>query len=275
MDTVISSISVSQLLQRSGTASAPFLIDVRRLQSFESDHVLIAGATWRDPFSVGDWLKFLPYHREIAVYCVHGHEISKNTCAALRMAGLNAHYLEGGIEAWKAGGGPTIKKQASVPIPSLVNKPSKWITRERPKIDRIACPWLIRRFIDPCAEFLYVPSEQVCEAAEIKQAIPYDVPDVQFSHRGDLCSFDAFLADFELDNPALARLAVIVRGADTARPDLAPQCAGLLAVSLGLSALYDDDIEMLERGMLVYDALYAWIKSARAEVHNAKLFEKT
>jgi rhodanese-related sulfurtransferase len=274
MDTVISGISVFQLLQRCGAASAPFLIDVRRLQSFELDPVMIAGATWRDPFSVGDWLKFLPYHREIAVYCVHGHEISKNTCAALRMAGLNAHYLEGGMEAWKAGGGPTMKKQASVPIPSLVNKPSKWITRERPKIDRIACPWLIRRFIDPCAEFLYVPSAQVREAAELRQAIPYDVPDVQFSHRGDLCSFDAFLADFELDDPVLADLAVIVRGADTGKPGLTPQSPGLLAVSLGLSVNYPDDHAMLEHGMVIYDALYAWIRSARTEVHNADLFRK-
>ncbi len=274
MDTVISSISASQLLHRSGSASAPFLIDVRRLQSFESDHAMIAGATWRDPYTVGDWLKFLPYHREIAVYCVHGHEISKNTCAALRTAGLNAHYLEGGIEAWKAGGGPTIKKQASVPIPSLVNKPSKWITRERPKIDRIACPWLIRRFIDPCAEFLYVPSVQVRDAAKIRQAIPYDVPDVQFSHRGDLCSFDAFLADFELDDPVLADLAMIVRGADTGKPGLTPQSPGLLAVSLGLSVNYPDDHAMLEQGMVLYDALYAWVRSARAEVHNADLFKK-
>ena len=274
MDTVASSISVAQLRQRSGSASFPFLIDVRRLQTFESENSMIAGATWRDPVAVGDWLKFLPYHREIAVYCVHGHEISKNTCAALREAGLNAHYLEGGMNGWKAGGGPTVRKQAALAIPSAANKPSKWITRERPKIDRIACPWLIRRFIDPCAEFLYVPSAQVLDAAESRQAIAYDVPDVQFSHRGDLCSFDAFLADFGLDDPALGDLALIVRGADTGKTELTPQSAGLLAVSLGLSVNYPDDHAMLEQGMVIYDALYAWICSARAEVHNADLFKK-
>ena len=145
MDTVSPSISVAELLRHCGSASTPFLIDVRRLQTFESERAMIAGATWRDPAAVGDWLKFLPYHRDIVVYCVHGHEISKNSCAALRSAGLDARYLEGGINAWKSGGGPMLKKEASLQIPSPVNKPTKWITRERPKIDRIACPWLIRR----------------------------------------------------------------------------------------------------------------------------------
>ena len=150
---------------------------------------------------------------------------------------------------------------------------SKWVTRERPKIDRIACPWLIRRYIDPRAQFLYVPAAEVRTVAQAQQAIPYDVPEVQFSHRGDLCSFDAFLEDFELDDPALAELARIVRGADTGRLELAPQSSGLLAVSLGLSVNYADDHAMLEQGMVVYDALYAWIRSARAEVHNADLFK--
>ena len=274
MDTVSPGISVTELLRHSGSAGTPFIIDVRRLQTFASEDRMVAGATWRDPAAVGDWLKFLPVHRDIAVYCVHGHEISKNTCAALRAAGLNANYLEGGIQAWLAGGGPTIKKPAALPIPSSANKPSKWITRERPKIDRIACPWLIRRFIDPCAEFLYVPSNQVLDAAAAKQAIPYDVPDVQFSHRGDLCSFDALLTDFALDDPVLADLAMIVRGADTGNPGLTPQSAGLLAVSLGLSVNYPNDHAMLEQGMIVYDALYAWLRAARAEVHNADLFRK-
>jgi rhodanese-related sulfurtransferase len=270
MDTVISSISVPRLLQQFGSARAPFLIDVRRVQNFSSEARMIAGATWRDPAAVGDWLKFMPRHRDIAVYCVHGYEISKNTCAALRAAGVNAYYLDGGIEAWTAAGGPTMQKDAALAVPSAVNRPSRWITRERPKIDRIACPWLIRRFIDPCAEFLYVPSDQVRAVAEAQQAIPYDVPDVQFSHRGELCSFDAFLADFALDDPALADLARIVRGADTGRPELTPQSPGLLAISRGLSLNYADDHAMLEHGMVVYDALYAWIRSTRAEDQSAK-----
>jgi rhodanese-related sulfurtransferase len=274
MDTVISSISPSELLQRSGSAQASFLIDVRRLQAFEADNVMIAGATWRDPLFAGDWLENLPRNREITVYCAEGHEISQSACAALRGAGLNARFLQGGIVAWKASGGPTIRKQPALPIPSAANNPSKWITRERPKIDRIACPWLIRRFVDPCAEFLYVPSSQVRHAAEANRAIPYDVPDVRFSHRGNQCSFDAFLADFELNEPALTDLAAIVRGADTGKLELTPQSPGLLAISLGLSALFEDDQVMLENGMLVYDALYAWLRVARAEIHNADLFKK-
>ena len=156
----------------------------------------------------------------------------------------------------------------------LQHSNSRWVTRERPKIDRIACPWLIRRFIDPRAEFLYVPSAQVLAVAKAEQAIPYDVPDVQFSHRGELCSFDAFLADFAIDDPALAELALVVRGADTGTPPLTPQSPGLLAISLGLSLNYADDHAMLEHGMVVYDALYAWIRSAPAEIHGAGLYKK-
>ena len=144
----------------------------------------------------------------------------------------------------------------------------KWVTRERPKIDRIACPWLIARFIDREPEFLFVPPGDVIAVARDRGAIPYDVPNVELSHVGELCSFDAFLRKYRLGgDPSLAELAVIVRGADTARPDLAPQAAGLLAVSLGLSHLYRDDQEMLKHGMVVYDALYAWCRNVRGETH--------
>jgi hypothetical protein len=144
----------------------------------------------------------------------------------------------------------------------------KWVTRERPKIDRIACPWLITRFIDPDPEFLYVPADQVLAVAEERNAIPYDIPGVEFSHVGELCSFDAFLAKYDLDEPALQQLAVIVRGADTSRLDLTPQSAGLFAISLGLSARFQDDHEMLAHGMVMYDALYAWCGSCQDEQHN-------
>jgi hypothetical protein len=143
----------------------------------------------------------------------------------------------------------------------------KWITRERPKIDRIACPWLITRFIDSKAEFLFVPACEVRTTALTQGATPYDIPDVELSHVGESCSFDAFLRKYRLDDPALAELALIVRGADTARPDLAPQAAGLLAISLGLSHLYGDDHEMLRHGLVIYDALYAWCRHARGETH--------
>ena len=143
----------------------------------------------------------------------------------------------------------------------------KWVTRERPKIDRIACPWLVARFIDRDAEFLYVPAAEVMKVAEETGAIPYDVPGVEHGHVGEQCSFDAFLRLHDLADPVLHDLAVIVRGADTGRPDLAPQCAGLLAISQGLSVMYRDDHEMLRQGMAVYDALYAWLRHARAETH--------
>lgn len=143
----------------------------------------------------------------------------------------------------------------------------QWVTRERPKIDRIACPWLVLRFIDPEAEFLYVPADRVLSVARETGAVPYDVPDVEFSHDGDLCSFDAFLKRYGLDDPALRDLAVIVRGADTGHPELSPQAPGLLAISLGLSALFKDDHEMLRQGLVVYDALYAWLGQARNERH--------
>ncbi|HJS38822.1 MAG TPA: chromate resistance protein ChrB domain-containing protein [Burkholderiales bacterium] len=145
--------------------------------------------------------------------------------------------------------------------------PTRWVTRERPKVDRIACPWLVRRFIDPDAEFLYVPKEDVLRVAKERSAIPYDVPDVEFTHVGGRCSFDAFVYRYHLTDPAMQELASIVRGADTNRPDLAPQAAGLVSVSLGLSALYADDHEMLEHGMVVYDALYAWCRGDKNEVH--------
>ena len=144
----------------------------------------------------------------------------------------------------------------------------KWITRERPKIDRIACPWLISRFIDPAAEFLYVPAADVLKIAAETGATPYDIPGVDMTHVGELCSFDAFLSKHALVEPALQQLATIVRGADTSRLDLAPQSAGLYAVSLGLSQVFKDDHEMLRHGMVVYDALYAWCKTCQAETHN-------
>jgi hypothetical protein len=144
----------------------------------------------------------------------------------------------------------------------------KWVTRERPKIDRIACPWLITRFIDPEPEFLYVPADQVMATAKATGAEPYDVPGVRFTHEGELCSFDAFMKAYKLSEPALQQLALIVRGADTAKLSLAPQSAGLLALSLGLSRVFSDDHEMLRHGLWLYDALYAWCRDGQGEPHN-------
>ena len=143
----------------------------------------------------------------------------------------------------------------------------KWVTRERPKIDRVACPWLIERFIDRDAKFLFVAASDVMRVAREAGATPYDVEGVELTHDGPLCSFDALLVRYRVDDPALASLAVIVRGADTARLDLAPQCAGLLAISLGLSRLFADDHELLRHGFVMYDALYAWLREAQGETH--------
>jgi len=254
------SVTASRLKLELASGEPPLLIDVRREPAFRSATDLAAGALRRDPAPVSSWAKTLPRASSVVVYCVHGHEVSQNVAQALRGIGIAARFLEGGLEeGWKAAGGEVARKPKEAA--------TRWVTRERPKIDRIACPWLIRRFVDPGAEFLYVPSKEVLRAAMERDATPYDVPDVHFSHDGELCSFDAFLATYRLTDPALAELALIVRGADTDRHDLAPQAAGLAAVSLGLSRLYADDHAMLAQGMLLYDALYLWCKEGKSEVH--------
>jgi len=239
---------------------------VRKSATFRAAPELIRGALRRDPLRVAEWAKTLPAASSVVVYCVHGREVSQGVAQAVGAAGIRAAYLEGGIEGWREIAGELARKPAGAS--------SRWVTRERPKVDRIACPWLIRRFVDPGAEFLYVPAAEVRNAAAARDAVPYDIADVKFSHDGDRCSFDAFLAAYRLRDPALAELALIVRGADTGKLELTPQSPGLLAVSLGLSVNYPDDHAMLDHGMVVYDALYAWIRSTRAEVHSADLSKK-
>jgi rhodanese-related sulfurtransferase len=237
----------------------PLVIDVRSASAYaEADRVL-PGAIRRDPERIAEWSAALELGRRIVVYCAHGREIGRGAAASLRERGLPARALAGGIAAWAAQGLPLAAK----PTP-----PSLWVTRERPKIDRIACPWLIRRFIDPDARFLYVSPEAVMATAAAEGATPYDIPGVEFSHEGEGCSFDAFLRRYGLEAPGLARLAVIVRGADTSRPELTPQSPGLFAISLGLSAIFADDHEMLRHGLVVYDALYAWCRALQTETHN-------
>lgn len=255
------SITGSELKSKLSGSTAPLLIDVRRATAFRTASEMAAGALRRDPADVASWARALPRAASIVTYCVHGHEVSQNAAKALRDLGFSASYLEGGLEeGWKAAGGELLSKPAEAA--------TRWVTRERPKIDRIACPWLIARFVDPDAEFLYVPQKQVLDSAKENRATPYDVPDVHFTHDGDLCTFDTFIRTYRLgDDPGLAKLAVIVRGADTARLDLAPQAAGLLAVSLGLSRHFQDDHEMLRHGMVIYDALYAWCKDGQDEAH--------
>lgn len=253
------SISPAALRQSLCTASPPLVIDVRREERFREAPDLVRGALRRDPARAADWARTLPRASSVVVYCVHGHEVSQRAAQALADAGIASRFLEGGIEGWRESGGPLAGKPKGAS--------TRWVTRERPKIDRIACPWLVARFVDPQAEFLYVPSPEVRRIAKEKDAVAYDVPDVEFTHEGERCSFDAFLAHYRLRDPALDELATIVRGADTGRLDLAPQAAGLAAISLGLSRNFDDDHEMLKHGMVMYDALYRWCKEGKQEVH--------
>jgi rhodanese-related sulfurtransferase len=261
MDAGRFSISAAELYPRFGTAAAPLVIDVRREAAFAADEWMIAGALRRPPETVEGWRHDIDRDRPVVVYCAHGHEVSQGAAGVLREAGIAARYLEGGIAAWTEAGLPRRRK--------IDQKTQSWVTRERPKIDRIACPWLIRRFIDPEATFLFVPTEQVFDVARVSGAVAYDIPGAEpFSHDGELCSFDAFLKVYGIGDAALDHLAVIVRGADTARLELAPQSPGLLALSLGLSANFADDHAMLEHGMVMYDALYIWCRSGQSETHN-------
>jgi rhodanese-related sulfurtransferase len=253
MDTV--SISPRTLYTQLGTPNAPWILDVRRQETYDAATDVIISA-----LRVKDVVAFADQHavnRPIVAYCFHGLELGANAANALREAGHDAVFLEGGIDAWRGEGLPTIRKHPEWHVPGG----SRWITRERPKIDRIACPWLIRRFIDPLATFDYVPTKQVFDEAKSRDAVPYDIPGAVVTHRDERCSFDALIEDFALHDPALDHLATIVRGADTDRHDLAPQCAGLVATSLGLSRRFADDHEMLANAIPVYDGLYAWCRA--------------
>ena len=251
-------ISPQDLFARLDPVERPLILDVRRAAAYRASGSALPWSLRRDPDRLADWLGGLELGRTVVAYCVHGHEVSQGVATALAAAGHPAVYLEGGIEGWRAAG------RTLQPRPEA---PSSWVTRERPKVDRIACPWLIRRFVDADARFLFVPPAEVVATASRTGAVPFDVPGVEFTHDGDDCSFDAFVKRYALDDLALAALARIVRGADTGRPDLAPQAAGLLALSLGLSARFDDDHQALRHGMIGYDALYAWLRRAAGEAH--------
>lgn len=275
MDTAIPThISPRELAARMGAPGAPVLLDVRRPARFADSPHLLATAQWCSPDALASFALNGP-RPEIVVYCVHGHEVSQQAAATLRQAGFNARFLAGGFDGgepgvddpqdmaeWRAVRPLVIRKRPDLGVDGL--RPSTWITRERPKIDRVACPWLVRRFIDPRAEFLYVPTPAVLTQAQRLGAVAFDIPGAPVSHEGELCSFDTLLRAFDLhDDPALAALARIVRAADTDRLELAPEAAGLLALSLGLSALHaTDDLAMLEAAMPMYDALLAWCRQA-------------
>ncbi len=255
------SISPDKLARLIGTPSCPAIIDVRP----EAAELLPASLR-RPAERVGEWAGALTGRKAI-VACVHGQERSAGVAALLRSEGVEAETLEGGVAAWRGAGLPVIDA-AKLPQPDAQGR-TVWVTRARPKVDRIACPWLIRRFVDPAAIFLFVAPSEVAGVAERFGAAPFDVDGVYWSHRGEQCTFDTMVEEFGLTSiEALMRLAIIVRGADTARPELAPQAAGLLAASLGLSRIYSDDLEQLEAGMLIYDAFYRWCRDAVDETHD-------
>jgi rhodanese-related sulfurtransferase len=260
MDGQTASISPHALYAQFGTAAAPALLDCRGPAEFEAGDSLIVGAVRHAPDAPPHWLKDLRAGREIVVYCTDGGKVSQAEAATLAKTGAGVAYLSHGIAGWRELRLPT-RRKFDAPT-------DKWVTRAKPKIDRIACPWLIRRFIDPYAVFLYVPPPDVISMAAELGAVPYDIQGVEFSHEGERCSFDTILRIFGIADRALDRLATIVRGADTSRHDLTPQCGGLFAISLGLSANFATDHDMLAHGMVMYDALYTWCRSLQSETHN-------
>ncbi len=259
------SISPQQLARRIGLPDAPVLLDLRTEEDAGADPRALPASIRRSHHDVASWAPEFR-GRQVVVLCQKGLKLSEGTAAWLRHEGAAAEVLEGGFLGWVAAGLPMVAATAIPPRDGVGR--TIWVTRARPKVDRIACPWLIRRFVDPSAVFLFVAASQVSAVAERFGATPFDIEGVPWSHRGERCTFDTMLEEFGLSSPALERLATIVRGADTARLDLAPQCSGLLAASLGLSRQYRDDLAQLEAGMALYDAFHLWCRDAAEETHN-------
>ncbi|MER9299300.1 chromate resistance protein [Mesorhizobium sp. M0621] len=258
-------ITVSQLSRLIGLPGAPVIIDVRIDEDFDADPRLLPASCRRDFKSVSNWAAAFA-GKPVAVVCQKGQKLSQGVVAWLRHEGISAESLEGGFEAWRDAGGLLVRTDKMPPRNE--RGATVWVTRSRPKVDRIACPWLIRRFLDPDAVFLFVEPAEVLAVADRFQAVPFDIDNVFWSHRGERCTFDTMIEEFGLESEALDRLAAIVRAADTASLDLVPQAAGFLAASLGLSRMFRDDLEQLEAGMLLYDAFFRWCRDATEETHN-------
>lgn len=253
-------IAAQQLMRLIGLPDAPMIIDVCVPEDVALDPVRIPtsiSANHRDLSHIPD----LASGRDCVVVCQKGKKLSHGAAAQLRAMGLRVEVLSGGMQGWRAATMP------ATPITALPQTPL-WVTRHRPKIDRLACPWLIRRFVDPTAKFLYVPPQEVMAVAEKFDALAFDIPDAPFTHHGPHCTFDALIKHYDLTIPALDRLAQIVRSADTGKADTVPEAAGLLAVSVGLSRQYKDDQAQLCAAMPVYDALYRWARDGQAETHD-------
>ncbi len=258
-------ITIAQLSRLVGLPGAPTTIDVRIDEDYDADPRLLPASIRRDFKAVSGWAGEFT-GKSVVIVCQKGQKLSQGVAAWLRHEGVAAESLEGGFEAWREARSPLIKTDK---VPARDHKGrTVWVTRSRPKIDRIACPWLIRRFVDPQAVFLFVDPAEVQAVADRFQAVPFDVENVFWSHRDNRCTFDTMLEEFGLQSEPLDRLALIARAADTASLDLVPQAAGFLAASLGLSRMFRDDLEQLDAGMLLYDAFFRWCRDATEETHN-------
>ena len=249
-------ITPAQLSRLIGTPDAPVILDVR----LPEDQAALPRSIPASRPIAHDAMHLVSDAR-VVVTCMAGRKLSEGAAALLRSRGIAAEILEGGTRAWAEAGLPMVPSTA-LPATRL------WVTRHRPKVDRIACPWLIRRWIDPSAEFLFVTPAEVLAVADRFNAIPFDVEGCDFTHAGENCTFDTMLDRFDLHTVALDRLATVIRAADTDTHALSPQAAGLLAVSVGLSRMYRDDLAQLEAGMLIYDALYRWARDGFDEGHD-------
>jgi rhodanese-related sulfurtransferase len=262
----LNSISSEKLRRLIGVPHGPALVDVRPKEDFVADPRFVPGAVRRPHSTVADWGSEFT-GRSAVVICEDGRGLSEGVAAWLRHVGSpSAEVLVGGHAAWAKAGLPLVPERKLPPRDSQGR--TVWVTRSRPKIDRIACPWLIRRFIDPTAVFLFVSPAEVHAVAERFNGAPFDIEGVFWSHRGDRCTFDTMLDELGLQIEPLEKLAAMVRGADTARLDLAPEAPGLAAASLGLSRMYSDDLEQLAAAMTLYDAFYRWARDASDETHD-------
>ncbi len=258
-------ITPRQLSRLIGAPSGPVLIDIRTDPDFADDPRLIPGSV-RHPHEDIAGLKSLIGPRPCVIICQKGKKLSQGVVSWLRSEGHMAEYLEGGQFAWREMRETQLVKARA--LPEFVDGATLWVTRHRPKIDRIACPWLIRRFVDPNARFLFVSQSEVQGVVEKFGATAFDIENAFWSHRGDACTFDTMLDEFDIHSTSLDRMAAIIRAADTNKHETAPEAAGLLAISVGLSRQFKDDHQQLEAGLHLYDALYRWARDGFDESHD-------
>ncbi len=252
-------ISPENLMRLIGTPQCPTIVDVSTDDDFNDNPTLIPTAIRHAHDNIAALIPTI-LNKQVIVTCHKGLKLSHGSAAYLRANGIEAQILSGGNVAW------TAAKLPRVPLKKIPGP--RWVTRHRPKIDRIACPWLIRRFVDPQATFLFVPPSAVTDVADRFDATAFDIEDCDWTHDGENCTFDVMIKRFGLSHLALDTLATVVRSADTDRHDLAPQAAGLLAISVGLSRMYRDDTTQLNAGMVIYDALYRWARDGQDEGHD-------